>query len=373
MIPGSKRSMRHFVLLSLAAIILISVVVISLPLAAARIYGPPAQGLSFPQVLEYSGKILWDDGLITKPRNPSAAEQSFIVEQGERLPSFVNRLQQVGIIDDASILRDYLVYTGLDTSVQSGEYKLSAAMSIVDIAHKIQDASPSDVTFVVLSGWRIEEIAASLPTSGLNITPNEFISAATNTQGNYDYLVGATSTEGFLFPDSYILARQSTTRELLDALLRNFSLHLVVDMREGFDRQGLTVYQAVTLASIIQREAVRADEAPKIASVYLNRTRIGMRLEADPTVQYALGYNSKKLTWWTNPLNLDDLKIPSTYNTYLILGLPPTPIDNPGLNALRAVAFPADTPYFYFSARCDGSGYHDFAETFNEHLNNLCP
>jgi len=98
-----------------------------------------------------------------------------------------------------------------------------------------------------------------------------------------------------------------------------------------------------------------------------------MRLEADPTVQYALGYDSNKLTWWTNPLDLADLKIPSSYNTYLIDGLPPTPIDNPGLNALRAVAFPADTPYLYFSARCDGLGYHDFAKTFSEHLNNLCP
>jgi UPF0755 protein len=148
---------------------------------------------------------------------------------------------------------------------------------------------------------------------------------------------------------------------------------LSTGLREGFTRQGLSVYQAVTVASIVEREAVQADEAPLIASVYLNRLKIGMKLDADPTVQYALGYNPVQQTWWTNPLAADDLQYVSTYNTYLNDGLPPTPIDNPGLNSLQAVASPADTAYYYFSARCDGSGYHNFAGTFEEHLQNLCP
>ena len=144
-------------------------------------------------------------------------------------------------------------------------------------------------------------------------------------------------------------------------------------MTNGFEQQGLTVYQAVTLASIVEREAVRDEEKPIIASVYLNRLRIGMKLEADPTVQYALGYNFGQGTWWTNPLSLDNLQYDSPFNTYLYGGYPPAPIANPSLEALQAVAFSIETPYYYFRARCDSSGYHAFAATFEEHLANGCP
>jgi UPF0755 protein len=133
------------------------------------------------------------------------------------------------------------------------------------------------------------------------------------------------------------------------------------------------VYQAVTLASIVQREAVVADERPQIASVFLNRLHAGMKLDTDPTVQYALGFNPIQGTWWTNPLNATDLQVDSPYNTYIYTGLPPGPIANPSLSALRAVAFPAETPYYFFRARCDDSGLHDFAVTFEEHLQNGCP
>jgi UPF0755 protein len=121
---------------------------------------------------------------------------------------------------------------------------------------------------------------------------------------------------------------------------------------------------------MVEREAVINEEKPLIASVFLNRLALDMKLDSDPTVQYAIGYDP---VWWPNPLSLADLEVDSPFNTYKYAGLPPAPIANPGLSALRAVAFPADTPYFYFRARCDGSGYHDFAETFEEHLSNGCP
>ncbi len=346
---------------------------LGIPAMALHSFGPPAQGLSIIQVFEYSARLLWDDGLLTNPLDSNGHEQSFSIEQGEAVESVTGRLEQAGIIRDAGTLRDYLIYTGLDTSVQAGDYKLSTAMSIVDIAHQMQDSTPSDVTFAVLPGWRMEEIAESLPTSGLNITPYTFVAAATTAHTGFDFLEGKTTAEGFLYPDSYVLPRTTTVDQLLDTLMRNFSLHLTVDLREGFSRQGLSVYQAVTLASIVEREAVREAEAPLIASVYLNRLRARMKLDADPTVQYALGYNAIQRTWWTNPLSIVDLQIASPYNTYANDGLPPAPIDNPGPMALQAVAKPAQSPYYFFSARCDGSGYHVFAETFEEHLRNLCP
>jgi UPF0755 protein len=110
-----------------------------------------------------------------------------------------------------------------------------------------------------------------------------------------------------------------------------------------------------------------------IASVFLNRLAIGMPLEADSTTQYARGFNPQQNTWWTNPLSRRDLQFDSPYNTYLYPGLPPGPIANPSLRALRAVAFPAQSPYYFFRATCDDSGKHDFSETFEEHLGKSCP
>jgi len=368
--------MRRFAPYVFLAFIILCIVLIVFifPVGIAQTYGPPSQRLSFLQVIQYSAKLTWDDGLLTKPLDPNAPPQAFTVQPGESVESIAERLQQSGLIRDAGMYRDYLIYTGLDTSIQAGEYDdLSPALSIVDIAHKMQNATPAQVTFVVLPGWRMEEIAASLRTSGLNFTPDEFLAAAKKPHPEFDYLTGAVSAEGFLYPDSYILPRITTADELAEVLVRNFDLHLTSDLRDGFKRQGLSIYQAVTLASIVQREAVQEDEAPMIASVYLNRIKINMKLDADPTVQYALGYDSAQQTWWTNPLSVDDLKINSSYNTYVTDDLPPTPISNPGLTALRAVAFPAESSYYYFSAQCDDSGYHNFAQTFQEQLQNLCP
>jgi UPF0755 protein len=178
--------------------------------------------------------------------------------------------------------------------------------------------------------------------------------------------------EGFFFPDSYILPRTTTADQLLDTIARNFAFHISDDMRAGFAAQGLDLYQAVTLASIVERESVHDDELALIASVFINRLNVGMTLGSDPTVQYALGYNAIEQTWWTNPLSLDDLKFDSPYNTYIYAGLPPGPIASPSLEALQAVAFPVASSYYYFQAKCDGSGYHTFAVTFEEHLANGC-
>lgn len=270
------------------------------------------------------------------------------------------------------MLRDYLIYTGQDTSIQAGSHRIGAAMSMMEIAREMQDATPADVTFVVLAGWRMEEISAALPTSGLSFTADEFIHAASVPRRAYDFLSSATTNEGFLFPDSYVVAREITPDEFVDLLIRNFAGHLSPELRAGFSAENLWVYDAVILASIVEREAIQMDEAPLIASVYLNRLRGGMQLEADPTVQYAMGFNASQQTWWTSPLSLADLKFPSPYNTYLVAGLPPSPIANPGQAALDAIASPVQSPYYFFSARCDGSGYHNFASTFEEHLANLC-
>jgi UPF0755 protein len=356
---GEKIMRRLIPIIVVIALFICAFIFFSVPSRAARLYGPPSDSLTSAQVYQYSTELLWYDGLFT-------------VEDGQPVVIIASNLQQLGLIRNATALVDYLIYTGLDTSIQIGTFELSPAMSIVDIARELQDSTPADVTFVILSGWRMEEIAASLPTSGLSITPEDFLASASSPPAGFDFLSDAVTTEGFFYPDTYVLSRQTTTSEFVESLVRNFSLHLTSDLTEGFSRQNLTVYQAVTLASIVERESIQDEEAPQIASVYLNRLNIGMKLDADPTVQYALGFNPVQGTWWTNPLSAADLHIVSPYNTYENAGLPPGPISSPGLNSLQAVAFPAETPYYYFRARCDGSGLHVYAETFDEHIANGC-
>lgn len=368
---------RRLVILSLLVAVLLCALVLGvflgIPALAHRQYGPPSPALGPLNRFEYSLRLLWYGSMLTLPLDPAGVEQPFTIEPGEGVPSIAIRLEETGLIRSASAFRVYLIYTGLDTSVQAGDYQLSPALSIVDIASELQDATPEQVTFVILPGWRMEEIAASLLTSGLEITPEEFLASAHATPSSLDYLPASASPEGFLYPDTYVLPRETTAGALVSEFLRNFSLHLTPDLREGFARQGLDVYQAVTLASIVQREAVVAEERAQIASVFYNRLRTEMKLDSDPTVQYALGFDASQATWWTNPLSTEHLQINSPYNTYLYTGLPPSPIANPSLSALQAVAFPAETPYYYFRARCDNSGLHDFSVTFEEHLQNGCP
>ena len=366
------RKLIPVIFIVLALCLCLFLITFTIPSQAMRIYGPAATWLTLPKRVQYSAKLLWYDGLLTRPLNENGEEQIFTIDIDESVNSVVVNLQESGLIRDSESFRAYLIYSGLDTSVQAGEYRLSAAMSAIDIAHELQDATSEEVTFTILPGWRMEEIAASLPTSGLAITPEEFLDAVQIPLGDFDFLAGANSAEGFLFPDAYIFSRNVSVTELADELIRNFALHLSIDMQNGFEQQGLTIYQAVTLASIVEREAVRDEEKPLIASVYLNRLRIDMKLDADPTIQYALGFNPLQNTWWTNPLSLDDLQFNSSYNTYAYRGLPPAPIANPSLKSLQAVAFPAETAYYYFRAKCDDGGYHAFAETFEEHVANGC-
>lgn len=362
--------MRRSTLFLLAFILLclLLAVFIFIPAQATRLYGPPSPRLSLGQRVEYSARLLWHDGLLTTPANANGSSLLFEVSEGETVGSVANRLGELGLIRDSRAFLDYLIYMGMDTSLQSGSYTLSSAMSIIDIARDMQDSSPLDVVFVILPGWRMEEIAASLPTSGLDATPEAFLSAA-RTPLREPFLADAFTNEGFLLPDRYVLPRSTDARTLVETLVRNFALHLTVQTRNGIEDQGLTVYQAVIIASLIERESIKEEEMPVIASVFLNRWNAGWKMDSDPTVQYAIGADGN---WWPNPLTALDLKFDSPFNTYLYSGLPPAPIANPSLNALDAVANPASTNYFFFRAKCDGSGLHNFAATLEEHINNGC-
>ena len=345
----------------------------SVPIFAAQVVGPASKNLSGLQRFQYSALMLWYADQVTSPMDAKAGQVSFTVKDGQGAASVAAGLELAGIIRNADAFTAYLVYSGLDTGVQAGDFQLSPAFSPVQIAQKLQDATPTQVKFVLLPGWRLEEVAATLPTSGLNITQKQFLQAAANPQTNFDFFPQGAGAEGFLLPGEYTLPRAMQADELVSYLMKNMALVLTADLRAGFSRQNLNVYQAVTLASIVQREAVKPEEQPAIASVFLNRLAQGMRLETDPTIQYALGFDQASNSWWKVPLAADDMGVYSSYNTYQNFGLPPGPICSPSASALQAVAYPAQTPYYYFRARCDGSGLHNFSETYDQHLQNGCP
>ena len=162
-----------------------------------------------------------------------------------------------------------------------------------------------------------------------------------------------------------------TANDVVRLMVDNLEARLDPRLLAGFQASGLTPFQAVTLASIVEREAALPSERPLIASVFLNRLALEIPLQADPTVQFALGRQPDG-GWWKASLTEVDLSISSRYNTYVYSGLPPGPIANPGLDSLRSVADPAETPYLFFRTDCEGSGGHVFATTFEEHLQNEC-
>jgi UPF0755 protein len=347
----------------------------AIPRWAEAEFGAGTSNLNILQRWTYSIQLLLNKEGLKNAVNPNGGEQSFVIASGESADSVALRLKQEGLISDAEIFRLYLIYSGADRYLKAGSFRLSSAQTPVNIALALQDSTLMEVDFIILPGWRLEEVAGALPTSGIDISPEEFLALVRNPlELEKSEKIGSPNTlEGFLYPDTYVFSRQISPGEMAETILQRFDEVVNTDMITAFDRQGLTLYEAVILASIVEREAMVDDEQSLIASVFLNRLRAGMKLDSDPTVQYAVGFNNTWNSWWKNPLSYEDLQIESPFNTYQNIGLPPNPISNPGLSALLAVAYPAESPYYYFRAKCDGSGRHNFSTTYEEHLQYGCP
>ncbi len=359
---GGKSLLVMLILfLLLVALCLLGGITATIPARTAELFGPPAPGITTPKLYQQSLVLLLSNNNLFETDSLPDVETRFPVEPGDSLDKILSGLTHVGLVRHTSDLRAYLIYSGIDTRIQPGEYLFKPGLSELEVAQMLGGPAISTTTVSILAGWRAEEIAATFSDLGLDISSTEFMQ-----------FVQDENKEGFLFPGNYQVSREISAKSLLDLFYEKFITQITPDFESQINAQGLTLSEAVILASIIEREAVIEEEMPQIASVFLNRLRTGLNLGADPTVQYALGYNESQGVWWTNPLSLDDLKLPSSYNTYENPGLPPGPICNPGLPALQAVANPSNTTYVYFRAACDGSGRHLFAETFEEHLNNAC-
>jgi UPF0755 protein len=310
---------------------------------------------------------------VARAANPAdAGEVVFVVKSGETVQTVAANLQRLKLISDAKLFGWIVRYWGADGDIQAGVYSLRPNMTMEEIMGELRHGRMAATTVTIREGWRAEEIAALL--EQVNVVPAaEFLDAVNRGELNYAFLAARepgspASLEGFLFPDTYQFPQKTTARRVLEIMLQNWDARVPEELRAKAKEQGLTLYEVVTLAAIVEREAVVAEERPVIASVYLNRLRKGMYLQADPTVQYAKGYDANTKKWWNPMVQEEAFSVKSPYNTFLQAGLPPTPICNPGAGAIKGVLQPENTPYLYFYAKGDGS--HAFATTYEDHLKN---
>lgn len=313
---------------------------------------------------------------LTTSAGDDATPVTFSVPAGATAAQVTQALATAKLVENAQLLNLYLRYRGQDDAIEAGDFILRQTMTPLEIATALTDAAARDVRVLVIEGWRLEQVGESIATNAqLSVAYADFIAlAGPNAARPLNYAVlqeipPSASLEGFLFPDTYIVHPSADAKDLIGRMLANFESHVPDDYRANIARRGLTLYQAVTIASLIEREAVQDDERPVIASVILNRLVIGQPLQIDATVQYIIATSDN---WWPPVVGLDFRAIEDPYNTYFVTGLPAGPIANPRAASLLAVASPADTNYLYYRARCDGSGRHNFAATYEEHLANAC-
>lgn len=324
---------------------------------------------------------------LNQPAGDNPSPVTFIVEPGETAAQVASSLEEQGLVVNGEVFRRFMTYHGLDISLEAGTYALRQTMTMHEIAEALQYGSGDALTVTIPEGWRMEQVAWLLEQQEM-MRADDFLAQARTGQYDYAWLADrpqGASVEGFLFPDTYELAADASPAQVIELMLSTFDARVAPEIvgrlpgRMIFDMglsnyRPMTVYDVVTLASIVEREAVVADERPIIASVYLNRLdpayveETALRLSADPTVQYAKGLDPETGNWWNPMLPGEGQTLDSPYNTFQVQGLPPGPICSPGLASILAVLNPADTNYLYFHAIGDGS--HVFAATLEEHLQN---
>ncbi len=314
---------------------------------------------------------------LNTPAGIDPTPMRFDVVPGDTSTAVAARLREAGLILDAELFTQYARIEGLDRRLQVGTYFLNQTQTIPELALALTDSTMGHVPFRVLAGWRLEEVANAVENnSRLRFSGEEFLQVAgpgAAIPAAFAERVGlpdGASLEGFLHPGDYKLPLETTPQTLRDALTESFLATVDERLSNDAAAQGLTLYEVVTLASIVQREAVQVDEQPRIAGAYRNRLEIGMKLDADPTVQYAL--SNTRGGYWPGITRADYTGVVSPYNTYLNIGLPPGPIANPSLSAIEAVVYAEAHGYYFFRADCRDDGYHDFAVTYEEHVANGC-
>ena len=286
------------------------------------------------------------------------------IPSGSSTATIGRRLVEAGVVRDGRSFQIALWISGRSRNLRAGEYRFEAPMHALDVIDKIARGDVYRRRLTFREGLTIAEMALVFEERGFG-KADEFTKAASNAGVIADLDPGAADLEGYLFPETYALPRGTSAAAVVAQMVDGFRNVMTPELRAAATTAGLTVRQLVTLASLVEKETGTPDERPLVAAVYANRMRIGMGMQADPTVIYAL----QKAGKYTGNLRRDDLQFDSPYNTYRYPGLPPGPIAAPGKASLEAAAKPADVDYLYFVSKNDGS--HVFAATLDEHNRNV--
>jgi UPF0755 protein len=307
----------------------------------------------------------WIYSQVIDPYRGYSEQEVFVdIPQGSSTGTIGDRLVAAGVVRDARTFQAALWISGRSRSLRAGEYRFDAPMHALDVIDKIARGDVYRRRLTFREGLTITEMAQVFEERGFG-SAGEFRQAAENAALIHDLDPAARDLEGYLFPETYALPRGTTATAVVAQMLDAFKNALTPEIRSNASAAGLSIRQLVTLASLVEKETGTAAERPLVAAVYANRLKIGMGMQADPTVIYAL----QKAGRYDGNLRRDDLQFDSPYNTYRYAGLPPGPIAAPGKASLEAAAKPADVNYLYFVSKNDGS--HVFAATLDEHNKNV--
>ena len=291
-------------------------------------------------------------------------EQFVEITRGLSVSAIGDRLAEAGVVRDPRTFRLAMWLGGDDRGLQAGDYRFDRPMRVAEVIDRLVrgDVYLQSITFP--EGLDLEEMAAVFERFGFG-SAADFLAIARDPAPVADLDAEANDLEGYLFPDTYHLPRGVTAADVVQRMVRGFREAWSPELRAAAAAAGASVRDVVALASLVEKETARDDERPIVSGVYTNRLRIGMGLQCDPTVIYAL----KQAGLYDGNLTRANLTFDSPYNTYRYPGLPPGPIASPGRASLEAAVAPADVDYLYFVSRNDGS--HEFARTLREHNRNV--
>ena len=319
----------------------------------------------FLLVIIAAGAAWWGQQLLRTPYKSFAEPEIFVeIPGGTGVAAIASRLSDAGVVPHPLIFRAAVRLAGVDKRLRAGEYRFADAATPGEVADRLArgDVYTRAVTF--REGLTIWEMADVCVEGGLG-TKEEFLREARDVSRIATIDPEASSLEGYLFPDTYQLPRSAGAKGIVDAMVAGFLRAFDADLRAAATARGLSAREVVTIASLVEKETAAAPERPVVSAVYQNRLRIGMGLQCDPTVIYALQLAGK----WNGNLTRENLRVDSPYNTHRYAGLPPGPIASPGRASLEAAVRPAEAPYLYFVSRNDGT--HAFATTLAEHNRNV--
>jgi UPF0755 protein len=279
------------------------------------------------------------------------------IDPGASAAQVARTLRENRLIPSELAFRVSVRVLGASRRLESGRYTFASPQSCFSIIRTLRNGRVMQTSVTLPEGITVSRMAGILARS-LDVDSAAFLRAASDSGRARQSGIPASSLEGYLFPDTYRFSTSATVDEILSVLIGGFNRALTDSLRCRISERGYTIHQVVTLASLVEGEALREEERPLIAAVYINRLRIGMALQACPTIQYLIPDGPRRL------LNRD-LLIESPYNTYLHPGLPPGPVNNPGMASIRAVLNPAPVNYLYMVANGDGS--HTFSTNLDAH------